>query len=123
MDPITLATAATSLLAPFIKKAGTAALDRLAEQLPDAVGKVWNAIVNKSSNLREAARDLAQNPDDTDNEVYFRKQLQKAFEKDQDFASLLTDLLEKTNGVLPTNNSIAVCDNRVVANNNNVAVG
>jgi hypothetical protein len=39
MDPITLATAATTLLAPFIKKAGTAVLDKLAEQLPDTLAR------------------------------------------------------------------------------------
>jgi len=116
MDPITLAAAASSLLAPFLKKAGAAALDKIAEQLPDTVGKVWNAISNKSSNITEAASDLANNPDDADNEVVFKKQLQKAFEKDQDFAILLTDLIEKAksdpsiniggDGVVATNGSI-----------------
>src|SRR5690242_1098295 len=90
MDPITLATAATSLLAPFIKKAGAVALDKLAEQLPDTVGKVWNALSNKSGNVTEAANELAQNPGVADNEVHFKKQLQKVFEKDQEFASLIT---------------------------------
>src|ERR1041385_1825257 len=79
MDPITLATAATSLLAPFIKKAGTAVLDRLAEQLPDTLGKVWNALANKSDSITEAASDLAQNPDDAFNEESFKRRLQKTF--------------------------------------------
>jgi hypothetical protein len=39
MGPITLATAATSLLASFLKKAGAAAMDKLAETLPESVGK------------------------------------------------------------------------------------
>jgi len=118
MDPITLATAATSLLAPFIKKAGAAALDKIAEQLPDTVGRVWNALSNKS-NITEAASDLAQNPDDADNEVFFKKQLQKAFEKDQEFASLLTDLIEKAK----SDPSINIGGDGVVANNNSTAVG
>src|SRR5689334_12905052 len=118
MDPITLATAATSLLAPFIKKAGAAALDKLAEQLPDTVGKIWNAISNKSSNVTDAASDLAKNPDDADNEVYFKKQLQKALEKDQDFASQLTDLMEQAKSEA----GISVVGDGVVANNNSVAV-
>ena len=95
MDPITLATAATSLLAPFIKKAGAAALDKLAEQLPDTLGRVWNALSNKSDSITEAASDLAQNPDDAFNEENFKRRLQKTFEKDQEFTSLLTDLIEK----------------------------
>lgn len=117
MDPITLATAATSLLAPYLKKAGEKALDKIAEQLPDTVGKVWNAISNKSSSITEAASDLAKDPDDADNVGAFRKELRKAFEKDQDFAGLLTDLIEKAkndpsinisgDGVVATGGSIA----------------
>ena len=119
MDPITLATAATSLLAPYLKKAGEKALDKIAEQLPDTVGKVWNAISNKSSNITEAASDLAKNPDDTDNEVFFKKQLQKALEKDQDFASQLTDLMENVKG----DSKINIGGDGVVAGNNGTAVG
>ena len=121
MDPITLATAATSLLAPFIKKAGAAALDKLAEQLPDTVGKVWAAITNKSGNVAEAASDLAQNPDDADNEVVFRKQLQKVLEKDPDFASLLTGLVEKAKN--EANKSVGGDEITVSADNNSTAVG
>lgn len=119
MDPVSLATAATSLLAPFIKKAGAAAIDKLAEQLPDTIGKVWSAISNKSSNIAEAANDLAHNPDDADNEVFFKKQLQKALEKDQEFASLLSDLIEKAK----SDPSLKGTGDSVVANNNSVAVG
>jgi hypothetical protein len=119
MDPITLATAATSLLAPFIKKAGAAAMDKLAEKMPEAVSKVWDAISKKSGSAIEAAHDLAKNPDDTDNEVFFKKQLQKAFEKDQEFASLLTDLMEKAKG----ESNINIGGDGVVADNNSTAVG
>lgn len=121
MDPITLATAATSLLAPFIKKAGAAALDKLAEQLPDTVGKIWNAISNKSDRTTEAASELAQNPDDPDNEVVFRKQLQKALEKDQDFASLLTDLVEQAKS--ESSKTVGGDEITTSANNNSTAVG
>lgn len=119
MDPVTLAAAATSLLAPFIKKVGAAAMDKIAEKLPDAVGKVWNAISNKSGSLTETASDIAQNPDDAENEVVFKKQLQKAIEKDQDFASLLSDLVEKAK----SDPSVTSGGDSVVANNNSVAVG
>jgi hypothetical protein len=81
MDPITLATAATSLLAPFL--------------LPETVGKIWNTISKKSESITDAASDLTKNPDDADNEVFLKKQLQKALEKDQEFASLLNDLVEQ----------------------------
>lgn len=119
MDPLTLATAVTSLLAPYLKKAGEKALDKIAEQLPDTVGKVWKAISNKSSNITEAASDLAKNPDDADNEVFFKKQLQKALEKDQDFTKQLTDLMEKTKD----DSSINIGGDGVVADNDSTAVG
>ena len=118
MDPIMLATAATSLLAPFIKKAGAAALDKLAESLPDTVGKMWNAISNESESVKDAANDLAKNPEDADNEVFLKKQLQKAFERDQEFASMIADLIEKAKSEA----SISVVGDGVVANNNSVAV-
>jgi len=118
MDPITLATAATSLLAPFIKKAGTATLEKIAEKFPESVGKIWDTITNRSGIVTEAANDLAKNPDDADNEVFFKKQLQKALEKDQDFAGLLTDLLEKAKN----DPSINIGGDGVVAMNNSNAV-
>ena len=121
MDPITLATAATTLLAPFIKKAGTAVLDKLAEQLPDTLGKVWNALANKSDSITEAASDLAQNPDDTFNEENFKRRLQKTFEKDQEFASLMADLIEKAE----SDPSLKSGGDQITASasNNSVAVG
>jgi len=121
MDPITLATTATTLLAPFIKKAGTAALDKLAEKLPDTLGKVWNALSNKSDSITEAASDLAQNPDDTFNEENFKRRLQKTFEKDQEFASLMADLIEKAE----SDPSLKSAGDEITtsASNNSVAVG
>ena len=121
MDPITLATAATSLLAPFIKKAGAAALDKLAEQLPDTLGRVWNALSNKSDSITEAASDLAQNPDDAFNEENFKRRLQKTFEKDQEFAGLMAELIEKAE----SDPSLKSGGDQITASasNNSVAVG
>ena len=121
MEPIALATAATSLLAPFIKKAGAAALDKLAEQLPDTVGKMWSAISKKSDSITDAASDLAKNPDDADNEVFLKKQLQKAVEKDQEFASLLNDLVEQAKS--ESGDTVGGDKITVSANNNSTAVG
>jgi hypothetical protein len=121
MDPIMLATAATSLLAPFIKKAGAAALDKLAEQLPDTVGKIWNALSKKSDRVTEAASELAQKPDDAFNEENFKRQLQKTFEKDQEFASLMTDLIEKAKS--ESSNTVGGDQINVSADNNSTAVG
>ena len=56
---------------------------------------------------------------DADNEVFFKKQLQKALEKDQDFASQLTDLIEQAK----SDPSINIGGDGVVAKNNSTAVG
>ena len=119
MDPITLATAASALLMPYLKKAGAAAMDKLAETLPESVGKIWSAISNKSGTVTEAANDLAKNPEDADNEVFFKKQLQKALEKDQEFASQLTDLMEKAK----SDSAINIGGDGVIADHNSTAVG
>ena len=133
MDPITIATAATSLLAPYNKKAGAAALDKLAEQLPESIGKVWNAISNRSQSAVEAAGDLANKPDDSDNEVFLKKQLQKALEKDSEFASQLMELIEQAksdpsiniggDGVVATNNSFAAREINVGDVSGNLTIG
>jgi len=119
MDPITLAAAATALLSPFIKKAGEAAAEKLGEKLPEGLGKVWKAISKKSSNVKEAAGELAKNPDDLDNEVFFKKNLQKELEKDAEFARMLAELLESAK----KEQGIHISGDGVVANNNSNAVG
>ena len=119
MDPITLAAAAATILSPFIKKAGEAAAEKLGEKLPDTVGKIWGAITKKSSSATEAASDLAKNPDDADNEVVFKKQLQKAFEKDQELASMVAELLEKAKSEA----SISNVGDGAVATGGSTAVG
>lgn len=119
MDPIAIATAVTSLLALFLKNAGAAALDKLTDQLPDSVGNVWSAISKKSESITDAASDFAKNPDDADTEVLFKKQLQQAFEKDQEFANLITDLIKKAE----SDTTIKVSGDGIVANNNSTVVG
>lgn len=119
MDPISLATAITTLLAPFIKKVGDKALDKLAQQVPEVISKIWDTISSRATSASDAAVDLARSPDDTDNEVFFKKQLQKALEKDPALASELTELLERAR----RESGISAVGNAVVANNNSVSVG
>ena len=119
MDPILLATAITTLLTPFIKKIGDKALDKLAQQVPEVISKIWETISSRATSASDAAVDLARSPDDTENEVFFKKQLQKALEKDAVLASELTKLLERAK----TESRISAVGNGVVANNNSVSVG
>ena len=119
MDPGQLAAALKDMLAPQIKKAGSAG--KIAEQMSGALRKVWNAIAESSPAAAEAAGDLASNPDDADNETFFKKQLQKSLEKNQGFAEQLTTLLEKAESEAPP---APAGDNIVTtASNNSTAVG
>jgi hypothetical protein len=122
MDPITLATAATALLAPFLSKVGEKAIEKIAEQLPDKVGAVWHGIWNRIKEkpaAADAANDLVTNAEDPDYQQTFVTQLKKAIEKDEDFASQLTELVEQAR----SDPSINIGGDGVVANNNSTAVG
>ena len=122
VDPITLATAATTLLAPYIAKAGEKAFEKIGEQLPDKIGSVWNAIANRFKDkpaAADAANDLAKNAEDTDNQEAFALQLRKTLKEDENFANLLSDLIEKAK----SDPSINIGRDGVVANNNSTAVG
>lgn len=122
MDPITLATAATTLLVPFLSKVGEKAMDRIAEQLPEKVGAVWNGIWNRLKEkpaAADAANDLVTNAEDPDYQQMFTAQLKKALEKDDSFASQLTELVEQAK----SDPSIHIGGDGVVANNNSTAVG
>jgi len=144
MDPITLATAATALLGPFIAKVGEGAAKKLGEQLPDKVGKLWSAISDRFKDkpaAAGAAADLANNPEDEDNKQAFELQLKKALKEDEEFAGLIAELLEDAkseagisnvgDGAVATNHSNAVgkiqvngniSGNITVGNNNNSSV-
>jgi len=122
MDPVTLATAATTLLAPYIAKMGETAMEKVGEQLPEKVGKIWEAISNRFKNkpaAADAANDLAKNAEDTDNQDAFALQLRKALKEDEEFAGLLTELLEQAKSETGISN---VGDGAVATNHSN-AVG
>jgi hypothetical protein len=124
MDPVTLAATATSLLAPFLKKVGEAALDKLAEQAPGAIGKIWHTISKRSEKVTTAAKELASDAD-PDNEELLTQQLQTALQlalkKDQGFASLLTELVEQAQS--ESGNAVGGDQITASANNNSTAVG
>lgn len=94
MDPVSLAPAVLTVLAPYLAKAG----GKLAENAPEYAGKLWTAITEKFREkpaAEEAAHDLLENPADADNQAAFRKQLRKAAESDPAWLALLVDLLAK----------------------------
>jgi uncharacterized protein (DUF2267 family) len=122
MDPVTLATAVTTLLTPFISKISEKAIDKIAEQLPEKVGAVWNGLWNRMKEkpaAADAANDLITNVEDPDYQQIFTAQLKKLLEKDEGFASQLTDLVKEAK----SDPSINIGGDGVVADNNSIAVG
>jgi hypothetical protein len=121
MDPATLATTATSLLLPYIVKAGKLTLDKISEGMPETLGNLWKAISNKSTvepDVAKAANEIVQEPDNPDNQENFNLQLRRALKKDEAFASQLAELVEK----VQNDSSIKIGGDGVVATNNSIAV-
>ncbi len=132
MDPAALAVTVTSMLAPYLAKAGSAVLDRAAAGLPDAVSHLWDAIIKHFEGkpaAAGAATDLAKNASDQDLQDAFQLQLKMALKNDPDFASAVQDLVKQAGG--NTDNSTHININTgnvtgsafVVGNNNQVKSG
>ncbi len=98
MDPALLATTVTSLLAPYLAKAGGAILDRAAAGAPDAAAHLWEAVTKhfegKPAGAAVAA-DLAQKPTDQDQQELFAAQLKVALKNDPEFAAAIQELAKK----------------------------
>ena len=98
MHPAMLAQTVNGLLAPFLAKMGESMMEEVGAKLPEKIGKIWGAITHRfqeNPSAPGAASDLAKNAEDTDNQEAFALQLRKVLKGDEDFADLLTDLLEE----------------------------
>ncbi|MGE5073704.1 MAG: hypothetical protein ACM3MF_09770 [Anaerolineae bacterium] len=98
MDPATLAAAVTSLLAPYLAKAGGAILDRAAAGLPDAAQHLWDKITKHFEGqpaAAGAATEMAKNASDEDKQAAFALQLKMALKDDPEFAATVQELVKK----------------------------
>ena len=90
MDPIQIATAVLTVLAPFLVEGGKAAAKKAGESL-------WNAL-EKRFQGRPAAEtalvDLKQEPQDPDNQAALRKEVRKLVQADAGFRAEILDLLK-----------------------------
>jgi hypothetical protein len=140
MDPATLATAATALLAPYLAKLGESFMEEAGARLPDKVGKVWETIVSRFKGNKTAlsvASDLVKKANEPDNQEAFALQLKKVLKEDEEFASSLQSMLKEAqgqisnvgDGAVATNGSIGVgkievggnlSGNLTIGNNNSV---
>jgi hypothetical protein len=96
MEPIALVTAAVAFLSPYLVKAGEKTAETIGEKLPEAVGKVWNAIIAKfrgNAAAETAVKDLLKAPEDDDNQADFRKRLREILQADAGFTAELERLL------------------------------
>lgn len=99
MDPAPLAVtaaAALTVLQPYLPVLATKAAEKLGEELPVAVGKIFIAIRTRfdtKATAKETLVDLLKSPSDPDIQGAFRVQLKKAMEEDPAFAAAVQNLL------------------------------
>ncbi len=97
MDPNAMAGAAASFLMPYLLKFGKNLADEAVEKLPEHVQKLWKLIKSKVDGkpaAAGAAQELAEKPDDPDNQEAFILQLKKLLKEDADFNSNMEGLLK-----------------------------
>lgn len=118
------AAAATTLLTPYLVKAGEKAAEEVGKKLPQSVGKVWSAITARFKGkpaAEEAVVDLVADPEDADKAAAFRNQLKKLLESNPDFAEELAELVR--NAKPQEGDTIANTGSGAVATHGGVAAG
>ena len=130
MDPVTLASAATAVLAPILTKFG----ENFAE---DAGKKLWDTIAGNFKDrpaAAGAASEFAANADDPLNQEAFTLQLRKALTEDPDFVEEIARLVDQLQaskggissvggGNIATEGSIAAGDIKTGNVSGNIVIG
>jgi hypothetical protein len=97
IDIALLATNAWTIIQPYLPVLATKTMEEISKKVPEAVGKVWDAITKKFETrpaAKEALEDVLKSPEDADTQATFRQQLKKIMAEDQSFAMDLGKLLE-----------------------------
>lgn len=97
IDIALLTTNTWTVLQPYLPILATKAAEEIGKKVPEAVGKIWNAIQKKfdtKAAAKEALEDLLKSPEDSDTQAAFRQQLKKVMAEDESFANDLAKLLE-----------------------------
>jgi predicted negative regulator of RcsB-dependent stress response len=98
-------TAFISPFLPFLLKLGSKAIDKASESMGSKFGEaafgkaqaVWGKLspqVEAKESLKEAATDVANNPEDEDLQVVLRVQLKKLLEQDEELGKAIEQILE-----------------------------
>jgi hypothetical protein len=103
VEPITIATSAVALLAPYLNKAGGKAAEEIGKEAGGRIVKLYDAVKSQLSGeyAAEALADLETEPQNEDAKASLRQQLRKQLERDDDLKRILEELLEdieKTTG-------------------------
>jgi len=131
MDPVTIAPLAISawkILAPWIKKLAGKMIEKASDELPEAVGKVWDTVKEKMEAKPETQSlpaEVVAAPEDEDVQGAFKYQLKKLLENDEAFAKQLDQLVKdagKAKGG-KTYNATLDGDGAVAQGDNSVAIG
>jgi hypothetical protein len=99
MDPnliSMLATNTLNALQNYWTIIATKATEKIGEELPTHIGKIWTVLRERSArkpSTQEALADLIKNPNEPDLQAAFRVQLRKMLEEDRDFAEELKRIL------------------------------
>lgn len=134
MDPNAMAGAAASFLMPYLVKFGKNLADQAVENLPEQVQNLWKMIRAKMEGkpaAQGAAQELAEKPDDPDNQEAFLLQLKKLLKEDPDFTQNLESLLKilaeselgKDKGVINLGSGAAATGGSTAAGAGGIAVG
>ncbi len=127
MDPATLAAAVTSLLVPFLAKAGSAIVDHAASALPGAAANL-SVLVTKYLETKPAAAaivtDLVKNPSDQDQQAAFALQLKMALKNDPEFAAAVEDMVKKATADQPGGHNVTVTTGNISGvSDSSIAIG
>ena len=82
---------------PYLPLLLSEAAKETGKRVPEAVGKLWNALRTRMTQkpaAQEALTDLARTPDDPDTQAAFRVQVKKLLAEDDAFAAQLAALLQ-----------------------------
>lgn len=111
-----------AVLQPYLPLIAAKAAEKLGEELPAAVGKLW-ASLHKRMDVKEAAKealdDLLQNPENEAFQTVFKVQLEKILAQDVKYLAELKSLLQET----PPAASYQVRDGALAAGDSAKAVG
>ena len=101
-EPVTaaaLASAAVSIVAPYLAELAKSGAGKLGEVGAAGVGKLWGRLTARlTGSGAEAAEDARKNPDDPDAQGALRLQLRKALEADPEFRAEIAALVAESGG-------------------------